>query len=141
MNRPRLCWAPPRIRPKVAAQLIREYIYLYGAVCPKDDHAVVPQTDMATVKAKARRAWLDSKAKAANIVPPTIADRIWANGLLAVAAAPPRVQVTMLHRLEVVFVLLADQARWGEYEERAQAQQPPRGHRGHGGKRSSWDHP
>jgi hypothetical protein len=36
MNRPRPCWAPTGIRPEVAAQLIREYIYLYGAVCPKD---------------------------------------------------------------------------------------------------------
>ena len=36
INRPRPCWAPPSVRPKVAAQLIREYVYLYGAVCPKD---------------------------------------------------------------------------------------------------------
>jgi transposase len=36
MNRPRPCWAPPSTRPKVAAQLIREYIYLYGAVTPQD---------------------------------------------------------------------------------------------------------
>jgi hypothetical protein len=36
MNRPRPCWAPAGIRPKVASQLIREYIYLYGAVAPKD---------------------------------------------------------------------------------------------------------
>ena len=35
MNRPRPCWAPIGIRPEVASQLIREYIYLYGAVCPK----------------------------------------------------------------------------------------------------------
>jgi transposase len=35
MNRPRPCWAPPGLRPQVAAQLIREYIYLYGAVAPK----------------------------------------------------------------------------------------------------------
>ena len=34
MNRPRPCWAPRGIRPQVASQLIREYIYLYGAVCP-----------------------------------------------------------------------------------------------------------
>ena len=40
MNRPRPCWAPPSVRPKVAAQLIREYIYLYGAVCPKDGTCV-----------------------------------------------------------------------------------------------------
>jgi len=36
MNRPRPCWAPIGTRPEVAAQLIREYIYLYGAVSPKD---------------------------------------------------------------------------------------------------------
>ena len=36
MNRPRPCWAPRGVRPSVAAQLIREYIYLYGAVSPKD---------------------------------------------------------------------------------------------------------
>ena len=40
MNRPRPCWAPTGIRPEVAAQLIREYIYLYGAVCPKDGRCV-----------------------------------------------------------------------------------------------------
>ena len=36
MNRPRPCWAPKGVRPGVASQLIREYTYLYGAVCPKD---------------------------------------------------------------------------------------------------------
>jgi transposase len=36
INRPRPCWAPTGIRPEVASQLIREYIYLYGAVSPKD---------------------------------------------------------------------------------------------------------
>jgi transposase len=36
MNRPRPCWAPAGVRPRVASQLIREYTYLYGAVCPKD---------------------------------------------------------------------------------------------------------
>jgi hypothetical protein len=40
MNRPRPCWAPAGIRPKVASQLIREYIYLYGAVAPKDGTCV-----------------------------------------------------------------------------------------------------
>ena len=34
MNRIRPCWAPVPTRPAVAAQLIREYIYLYGAVSP-----------------------------------------------------------------------------------------------------------
>jgi hypothetical protein len=36
INRPRPCWASPGARPEVASQLIREYIYLYGAVCPRD---------------------------------------------------------------------------------------------------------
>src|SRR5262249_9548259 len=36
MNRIRPCLAPIGTRPGVAAQLIREYIYLYGAVSPKD---------------------------------------------------------------------------------------------------------
>src|SRR6516165_5013364 len=36
MNRPRPCWAPIGTRPAVACQLIREYVYLYGAVSPKD---------------------------------------------------------------------------------------------------------
>lgn len=40
INRPRPCWAPIGIRPGVASQLIREYIYLYGAVCPKDGTCV-----------------------------------------------------------------------------------------------------
>src|SRR5213596_3301433 len=40
MNRLRPCWAPIDTRPGVAAQLIREYIYLYGAVSPKDGTCV-----------------------------------------------------------------------------------------------------
>ena len=40
MNRPRPCWAPHGVRPQVASQLIREYIYLYGAVCPQDGSCV-----------------------------------------------------------------------------------------------------
>src|SRR5258706_6324149 len=35
MNRPRPCWAPDGTRPQVACQLVREYVYLYGAVSPK----------------------------------------------------------------------------------------------------------
>jgi transposase len=48
MNRPRPCWAPTGVRPAVAAQLIREYIYLYGAVCPKDGtcvYLIMPAAD------------------------------------------------------------------------------------------------
>ena len=40
MNRIRPCWAPISTRPAVAAQLIREFIYLYGAVAPKDGTCV-----------------------------------------------------------------------------------------------------
>jgi hypothetical protein len=40
MNRPRPCWAPRTTRPQVASQLIREYVYLYGAVSPKDGTCV-----------------------------------------------------------------------------------------------------
>jgi putative transposase len=40
INRPRPCWAPIGVRPEVATQLIREYIYLYGAVSPKDGTCV-----------------------------------------------------------------------------------------------------
>ena len=50
MNRPRPCWAPIGVRPEVAAQLIREYIYLYGAVCPKDGgcvYLIMPAADTA----------------------------------------------------------------------------------------------
>jgi transposase len=54
MNRPRPCWAPFGIRPKVAAQLVREYIYLYGAVCPKDGicaYLIMPASDTACFQA------------------------------------------------------------------------------------------
>ena len=50
MNRPRPCWAPIGIRPEVASQLIREYIYLYGAVSPKDGtcvYLIMPAPDTA----------------------------------------------------------------------------------------------
>ena len=40
INRLRPCWAPIGTRPEVAAQLIREYIYLYGAVSPTDGACV-----------------------------------------------------------------------------------------------------
>jgi hypothetical protein len=40
MNRIRPCWAPVGTRPAVAAQLIREYVYLYGAVSPKNGTCV-----------------------------------------------------------------------------------------------------
>jgi len=50
MNRPRPCWAPIGTRPAVAAQLVREFIYLYGAVSPKHGtcvYLIMPMSDTA----------------------------------------------------------------------------------------------
>ena len=52
INRPRPCWAPIGIRPKV--ELIREYIYLYGAVSPKDGtciYLIMPTSNTACFQA------------------------------------------------------------------------------------------
>ena len=54
INRPRSCWAPIGTRPEVAAQLIREYIYLYGAVAPKDGicvYLIMPTSNTACFQA------------------------------------------------------------------------------------------
>ncbi len=54
MNRIRPCWAPVGTRPAVAAQLIREYIYLYGAVSPKDGtrvYLIMPTSNTASFQA------------------------------------------------------------------------------------------
>ena len=54
INRPRPCWAPIGIRPGVASQLIREYIYLYGAVSPKDGtciYLIMPTSNTACFQA------------------------------------------------------------------------------------------
>ena len=54
INRPRPCWAPIGTRPEVASQLIREYIYLYGAVCPKDGtcvYLIMPTSNTACFQA------------------------------------------------------------------------------------------
>ena len=61
MNRPRPCWAPRGVRPSVAAQLIREYIYLYGAVSPKDGRCAY--LIMPTSNTDCFRAFLDALAK------------------------------------------------------------------------------
>jgi transposase len=42
---PRACWAPKPVRPTVGAQLVREYVYVFGAVNPQDgqhDSLVLP---------------------------------------------------------------------------------------------------
>jgi putative transposase len=54
MNRIRPCWAPVGTRPAVAAQLIREYIYLYGAVSPEDGtcvYLIMPTSNTASFQA------------------------------------------------------------------------------------------
>ena len=54
MNRIRPCWAPVSVRPEVAAQLVREYIYLYGAVSPKDGtcvYLIMPTSNTASFQA------------------------------------------------------------------------------------------
>ena len=54
INRPRPCWAPIGTRPEVASQLIREYIYLYGAVCPKNGtcvYLIMPTSNTACFQA------------------------------------------------------------------------------------------
>jgi hypothetical protein len=48
MNRARPCWAPNGTRPQVACQVIRQYVYLYGAVSPKDGtcvYMIMPASD------------------------------------------------------------------------------------------------
>jgi transposase len=39
INDPKRCWAPHGMRPSIACHFVREYVYAYGAVCPKDGSA------------------------------------------------------------------------------------------------------
>jgi hypothetical protein len=68
-----------------------------------------------------------ARAKAANLVPTTVADRLWTNGLMAIEGAPDRVKCVMYHRLETVFRLLADQSRWASLDP-PPAPKPPKIH-------------
>ncbi len=48
INDPRPCWAPQRVRPIIPKQIIREYIYAYGAICPFDGsscYLILPAMD------------------------------------------------------------------------------------------------
>ena len=48
MNRPRPCWAPTGVRPEVASQFVRGFIYLYGAISPKSGASaflILPSSD------------------------------------------------------------------------------------------------
>lgn len=50
INDPRRCWAPKGTRPIVPKQIIREYTYTYGAICPFDGdscYLVLPAMDSA----------------------------------------------------------------------------------------------
>lgn len=45
---PRPCWAPSGVRPQCPSQIIREYIYAYSAISPKDgaiDSLIAPYAD------------------------------------------------------------------------------------------------
>lgn len=39
INEPKRCWCRPGFRPNVGKQIVREYIYAYGAFSPKDGEA------------------------------------------------------------------------------------------------------
>ena len=48
INEPQDCWAPKGFRPDVPCQIVREYTYVYGAVCPQDGAAcylILPAMD------------------------------------------------------------------------------------------------
>lgn len=48
MNDPKACWAPLPVRPKVGAQLVREFVYVFGAVSPLDgchDSLILPDAN------------------------------------------------------------------------------------------------
>lgn len=52
ISHPRRCWTPPNYRPHVAKQIIREYTYAYGAVCPWDgiaDFLILPNVLASTI--------------------------------------------------------------------------------------------
>lgn len=48
INDPPRCWARAGIRPVVGKQIVREYVYAYGAFCPQDgasSHLILPSMD------------------------------------------------------------------------------------------------
>jgi transposase len=61
VNDPRRCWAPKGVRPEVGLQIVREYIYAFGAVSPHDgtlDSLVLP-----VVTAEAMSIFLEEVAR------------------------------------------------------------------------------
>jgi transposase len=52
INSPKACWAPLPVRPHVARQVVREYVYAFGAVSPCDgrhDSLVLPWANTETM--------------------------------------------------------------------------------------------
>jgi transposase len=48
MSDPKACWAPAPLRPEAPMQMVREYVYVFGAVSPADgchDSLVLPRAD------------------------------------------------------------------------------------------------
>jgi hypothetical protein len=66
--------------------------------------------ELAAIKARARKAYLDARRKGA--APPGMCDRLHADTLLALDGAPPRAQVVMAYRTELLFALLIDRLKW-----------------------------
>jgi transposase len=52
INNPRNCWAPRGFRPDVSSQMVREYTYVFAAVCPFDgvmDSLILPFVNSQTM--------------------------------------------------------------------------------------------
>jgi transposase len=52
INSPKACWAPFPLRPNVARHVVREYVYVFGAVSPSDgrhDSLVLPLANSETM--------------------------------------------------------------------------------------------
>jgi hypothetical protein len=48
INSPRKCWAPSYLRPHSPREVIREYVYVYSAVCPSEGKLtslILPRVD------------------------------------------------------------------------------------------------
>lgn len=61
ISRPRRCWAPTGIRPRVGAQIVREYSYCFATVSPQD--GVLDSLILPMVSAEAMSIFLAEVAK------------------------------------------------------------------------------
>jgi hypothetical protein len=73
-----------------------------------------PDTELSAVKARARAAYQAAKKRGA--APAGLLDRWHVDTLLALDGAPPRAQVVMAYRTELLFQLLIDRQRWLDRE-------------------------